>query len=75
VNCKHGAAAAIAAKAKRQTAAPSWRRVMEELTEGARRPKAGLTPLGLLVDDHYGALSLLPVQRGARGKWVKAGAS
>jgi hypothetical protein len=48
---------------------------MEELTLGARRSKAELTPLGLLVVDHYGALSLLPVQRGARGKWVKTGAS
>ena len=75
INCKHGAAAALAANAKRRTAAPTWRRTMEELTEGARRSKSELTPLGLLVDDHYGALSLLPVQRGARGKWVKAGAS
>jgi len=75
INCKHGAAAALAANAKRRTAAPTWRRAMEELTLGARRSKAELTPLGLLVVDHYGALSLLPVQRGARGKWVKTGAS
>ena len=75
INCKHGAAAALAAKARRQTSAPTWRRALEELTESARRPKGELTPLGLLVDDHYGALSLLPVQRGVRGKWVRAGAS
>ena len=75
VNCKHGAAAALAAQAKRRTAAPTWRRTLEELTEEARRSRVDLTPLGLLVEDHYGALSLLPVQRGARGRWVKAGAS
>ena len=75
VNCKHGAAAALAAQAKRRTAAPTWRRTLEELTEEARRSRVDLTPLGLLVEDHYGALSLLPVQRGTRGRWVKAGAS
>ena len=75
INCKHGAAAALAANAKRRTAAPTWRRTLEELTSPARRSKSELTPLGLLVADHYGALALLPVQRSARGKWVKAGAS
>lgn len=73
-NCKHGAAAALAAKAKRQPAAPTWRRAIEDVTEAARRT-GEVVPLGLLIDDHYGVLSVLPVQLGARGKWVKAGAS
>ncbi len=73
-NCKHGAAAALAAQRKRQPAAPTWRRAMEDVT-GAVRRTVDLTPLGLLIENHYGVLSALPVQLGARGKWVKAGAS
>ncbi len=74
-NCKHGAAAALAARSRRRPAAATWRRTMEDLTEGVRRAPSEIVPMGLLVDDHYGVLSMLPVQHSARGKWVKTGAS
>ena len=60
---------------RRRPAAATWRRTLEDLTEAVRRAPSELVPLGLLVDDHYGVLSVLPVQHSARGKWVKTGAS
>ncbi|MGV8849076.1 MAG: SNF2-related protein [Propionibacteriaceae bacterium] len=75
INCKHGAATALAARSRRRPAAATWRRTLEDLTEAVRRAPSHLIPLGLLVDDHYGVLSMLPVQHSARGKWVKTGAT
>ena len=75
VNCKHGAAVALAAKTERQPGPPSWRRVLDELTTQSRRAATEPAALGILVELNEGKVSLRPVQHGTRGQWVKTGAT
>ncbi len=71
-NCKHGAAVVFAMLEQRQPR-QDWRQALADVTAGDARSRGALVPLGLLLDLAYGRLSIRPVQRGARGKWVKSG--
>ncbi|MBI4899014.1 MAG: SWIM zinc finger family protein, partial [Actinobacteria bacterium] len=71
-NCKHGAAVVFAMLERRQPR-PDWRQALAAVAASDTRSRGDLAPLGLLLDLAYGRLSIRPVQRSARGKWVKTG--
>jgi hypothetical protein len=71
-NCKHGAAVVFAMLERRQPRA-DWRKALAAVAASDARSRGDVAPLGLLLDLAYGRLSIRPVQRSARGKWVKTG--
>lgn len=75
LNCKHGAAVAYAALAGQGPARPEWQRALDDVTHAARVPREDPTPLALLFELSYGRILVRPVKMGARGGWIKTGAS
>jgi hypothetical protein len=75
LNCKHGAAVAYAALAGQGPARPEWQRALDDVTRAARVPREDPIPLALLFELSYGRLLMRPAKMGARGKWIKTGAT